>query len=226
MPTDCIPDLFGFVAVEGRPVVAAFDGGMITSDAGGLLLGATDRAIGMIDRFAACFRDVRRQDRIEHEVSTLVGQRVFGLALGYEDLNDHDQLRHDPMMAVLAIDQLHRLLRKVGRRSTRDEHIKDASGQLRVVWRTPNWEDFVNLAVAEIRFYGAENVQMARRLRATLENLIQTLPEHRHPALRQELDLLDRAIDRLYAFPEDAAIARVADSQGLGASGRHTDTTM
>jgi len=102
MPTDCIPDLFGFVAVEGRPVVAAFDGGMITSDAGGLLLGATDRAIGMIDRFAACFRDVRRQDRIEHEVSTLVGQRVFGLALGYEDLNDHDQLRHDPMMAVLA----------------------------------------------------------------------------------------------------------------------------
>src|ERR1700756_3634997 len=65
-------------------------------------LGATDRAIGLIDRFAACFRDERREDLIEHEVATLVGQRVFGIALGYEDLNDHDELRHDPLMAVLA----------------------------------------------------------------------------------------------------------------------------
>src|SRR5208337_3741071 len=102
MRTDCIPDLFGFVAVEGRPIVAAFDGGSITSDAGALLLGATDRAIGLIDRFAACFRDMRREELIEHEVKTLVGQRVFGLALGYEDLIDHDELRHDPVMAILA----------------------------------------------------------------------------------------------------------------------------
>jgi len=65
-------------------------------------MGATDRAIRMTERFAACFHDVRRQDLIEHEVVTLVGQRVFGIALGYEDLNDHDELRHDPMMAVLA----------------------------------------------------------------------------------------------------------------------------
>jgi hypothetical protein len=82
--------------------VACFDGGAITSDAGALLLGATDRAIGLMGRFAACFHDERRQDLIEHEVMTLVGQRVFGIALGYEDLNDHDELRHDPMMAVLA----------------------------------------------------------------------------------------------------------------------------
>ena len=102
MQTDCIPDLFGFVAVEGRPVVAAFDGGSITSDAGAMLLGATDRAIGVIDRFAACFRDARCQELIEHEVKTLIGQRVFGLALGYEDLIDHDELRHDPVMAILA----------------------------------------------------------------------------------------------------------------------------
>jgi hypothetical protein len=102
MQTDCIPDLFGFEAVEGREVVAAFDGGAITSDAGALLLGAADRAISMMDRFAACFHDVRRQELIEHEVVTLVGQRVFGIALGYEDLNDHDTLRHDPVMAVLA----------------------------------------------------------------------------------------------------------------------------
>jgi Transposase DDE domain group 1 len=102
MPTECSGDLFGFAPVEGREVVAAFDGGAITSDAGALLLGATDRAIGMMERFAACFHDERRQDLIEHEVVTLIGQRVFGIALGYEDLNDHDTLRHDPMMAVLA----------------------------------------------------------------------------------------------------------------------------
>jgi hypothetical protein len=83
-------------------VEAAFDAGLVTSDAGALLLGATDRAIGLMDRFAACFHDERRADLIEHEVATLVGQRVFGVALGYEDLNDHDELRHDPLMAVLA----------------------------------------------------------------------------------------------------------------------------
>src|SRR3989454_11697378 len=102
MPTECSLDLFGFAPVEGREVLAAFDGGAITSDAGALLLGATDGAIGMMGRFAACFHDVRRQHLIEHEVVTLVAQRVFGIALGYEDLNDHDELRHDPVMAVLA----------------------------------------------------------------------------------------------------------------------------
>jgi hypothetical protein len=102
MPTECSAELFDFGIVEGRAVEAAFDAGLVTSDAGALLLGATDRAIGMIDRFSACFHDERRQDLIEHEVATLVRQRVFAIALGYEDLNDHDELRHDPMMAVLA----------------------------------------------------------------------------------------------------------------------------
>src|SRR5271167_2956261 len=102
MPTECSAEQFDFGTVEGRAVEAGFDAGLVTSDAGALLLGATDRAIGMIDRFAACFHDERRADLIEHEVVTLVGQRVFGIALGYEDLNDHDELRHDPLMAVLA----------------------------------------------------------------------------------------------------------------------------
>ena len=78
MPTDCTPDLFAFAPVEGREVVAAFDGGNISSDAGGLLLGATDSAIRLVDRFAACFQDSRRQHLIEHEVATLVGQRISG----------------------------------------------------------------------------------------------------------------------------------------------------
>jgi hypothetical protein len=102
MQTECSADLFGFAPVERRAVVAGFDGGRMTSDAGALLLRATDRAIGLVERFAECFSDGRAAALIEHEVRTLVGQRIFGIALGYEDLIDHDQLRHDPTMAVLA----------------------------------------------------------------------------------------------------------------------------
>jgi hypothetical protein len=102
MPTECSGPAFDFGVVEGRRVVAAFDGGAVTSDAGALLLGAADRAIGLVERFVGCFRDGRAADRIEHEVATLVGQRVVAIALGYEDLLDHDQLRHDPIMAILA----------------------------------------------------------------------------------------------------------------------------
>jgi Transposase DDE domain group 1 len=102
MQTECSAERFDFGMVERRAVEAAFDAGLVTSDAGALLLGATDRAIDLVDRFANCFRDRRRPDLIEHAVATLVRQRVFGIALGYEDLNDHDNLRHDPVMAVLA----------------------------------------------------------------------------------------------------------------------------
>ena len=102
MPTECSARRLGFAPVDGRAVVAAFDGGAITSDAGALLLGATDRAIRLVERFATCFQDQRDADRVEHRITALVGQRVFGLALGYEDLVDHDQLRHDPALAVLA----------------------------------------------------------------------------------------------------------------------------
>ncbi len=102
MPTECTPTLFEFEAVEGRAVVAGFDGGDITSNAGALLLGQVDRGLGLMRRFAACFTDRRNPCFVEHQVETLVGQRVFGLALGYEDLNDHDELRKDPTFAVLA----------------------------------------------------------------------------------------------------------------------------
>jgi hypothetical protein len=102
MQTECSTERFDFGVVERRCVAAGFDGGTITSDAGALLLGLTDRAIGLVERFAACFVDARNPALIEHEVKTLVGQRILALALGYEDLNDHDELRHDPVMAVLA----------------------------------------------------------------------------------------------------------------------------
>ena len=101
MQTECSADLFGFAPVEGRAVVAAFDGGRMTSEAGAMLLGATDGQLRLIERFAGCFTDHRAAALVEHTVPGLVGQRVFGIALGYEDLIDHDQLRHDPVMAVL-----------------------------------------------------------------------------------------------------------------------------
>jgi uncharacterized membrane protein len=128
---------------------------------------------------------------------------------------------NDPTTAVLAIDQLHRLLRLVGRRHLHNEEILDGAGQLRVVRRTPNWQDFVHLVFFEIRHYGAENIQVARRLRAMTENLLETVPEIRRAALRQELELLDRVLEKLYELPEDLALAHIADSQGLGgAAGR------
>ena len=102
MQTECSAERSMFGRVEGRSVVAEFDGGALTSDAGGLLLGAADRRLDLVRRIARCFRDARDPRLVEHSVATLIGQRVFGIALGYEDLNDHEELRHDPLMAVLA----------------------------------------------------------------------------------------------------------------------------
>ena len=102
MQTDCTTKLFEFEPVDRRAVVAGFDGGDITSNAGGLLLGLVDRGLGLVRRFAACFRDRRNPSYVEHQVETIVGQRIFGLVLGYEDLKDHDELRKDPVFQALA----------------------------------------------------------------------------------------------------------------------------
>jgi uncharacterized membrane protein len=128
---------------------------------------------------------------------------------------------NDPTTAVIAIDQLHRLLRKAGKQNLRTDEILDKSGKLLVIFRTPNWEDFVHLAFTEIRHCGAQNMQIARRLRAMIENLIETLPKHRHPALQRELDLLDRDIEKYFRYPEDLGLAQVGDSQGLGGVSGH-----
>lgn len=101
MRTQCNAEQLQFSCVERRQVVAAFDGGTVSSDAGALLLGRADEAIGLIDRLAGCFIDERKPESIEHAVRTLIGQRVFGMALGYEDLNDHENLRHDLVFGTL-----------------------------------------------------------------------------------------------------------------------------
>lgn len=123
---------------------------------------------------------------------------------------------NDPTTAVLAIDQLHHLLRTVGQRYLDDERIRGATGQVRLVYRTPGWEDFVQLAVTEIRHFGCESIQVTRRLRAMLEDLIHTLPEDRLSLLRQELDLLRRSAARFFLDPEDRALAAISDRQGVG----------
>jgi uncharacterized membrane protein len=128
---------------------------------------------------------------------------------------------NDPTTAVTAIDQLQRLLRVVGERQLFNENITDKDGRLRVIFPTPNWEDFVQLSCREIRLYGAENYQIARRLRAMLENLEKTLPASRKPALSLEIDLLDRTIDKVYFLKEDMALARIPDSQGLGGASKN-----
>jgi len=101
MPTQCILDSFDFGSVERRTVVGAFDGGTITSDAGALLLGQTDTAIRLVSRLADCFQDARCPALVVHQLPAMLSQRIFGIALGYEDIVDHDQLRHDPVFGVL-----------------------------------------------------------------------------------------------------------------------------
>jgi uncharacterized membrane protein len=111
-------------------------------------------------------------------------------------------------------------LRRVGLRNLRAEGIADDSGQVRLIVRTPNWEDFVHISFREIRMFGSSSLQIPRRLRAMVDDLVQTLPEHRHAALRAELDLLDRVIATQYALPEDLALAHIPDPQGMGGSSR------
>jgi hypothetical protein len=101
MTTECSQVGFEFHALNHRQIRTQFDGGAISSDGGGLLLREVDKRTGIIRKFAACFTDYRDPERIEHRLEELVAQRVYGLALGYEDLNDHDQLRNDPLLAVL-----------------------------------------------------------------------------------------------------------------------------
>jgi uncharacterized membrane protein len=128
---------------------------------------------------------------------------------------------NDPTTAVLAIDQIHSLLRAVGDRDLGDGRMHDSGGRLRLVYRTPSWEDLVVLAVTEIRQFGSSSIQIARRLRAMLEDLIENLPETRAVVLRMELALLGRSADQWFAQPEDRALAEAGDLQGVGGTRRH-----
>jgi uncharacterized membrane protein len=123
---------------------------------------------------------------------------------------------NDPTTAVLALDQIHRLLREVGQRQLDTGRIHDGAGRLRLAYRTPDWDNFVSLAVTEIRQFGGDSIQIARRMRAMLENLIAVVPPQRAALLRVELELLGRGVERDFQDPEDRARAARADSLGVG----------
>jgi uncharacterized membrane protein len=125
---------------------------------------------------------------------------------------------NDPTTAVLALDQIHRLLRTVAKRQLDTGRVHDAAGQLRLAYRTPDWEDFVSLAVTEIRQFGCDSIQIARRMRAMLENLIAVVPPQRAAPLRAELELLSRGVEREFTDPEDRLRAASGDSLGVGGS--------
>lgn len=128
---------------------------------------------------------------------------------------------NDPTTAVLALDQIHRLLRIVGVRRLDEGTIRDSTGKLRFIYWTRDWEDFVHLAATEIRHFGVDSIQVMRRLRAMLDDLIDALPPERTPLLRRELVLLTRSLERKYSSdPEDRALAEEGDLQGVGGARR------
>jgi uncharacterized membrane protein len=123
---------------------------------------------------------------------------------------------NDPTTGVLAIDQIQCLLQEVAKRDLNTGTVRDRSGNIRLIYRTPDWETFVLLAVAEIRQYGSQSVQIVRRLRAMLEDLISVLPAGRASPLQQQLDLLHLGVQREFEDTGDREEAEIPDSQGLG----------
>jgi len=125
---------------------------------------------------------------------------------------------NDPTTAVLALDQLHRDLLYLGRKQLDSGSATDKEGRLRLVYPTPQWEDFVALAVSEIRLFGASSIQVARRLRAMLEHLAGVLPEPRLPPLREELAMLQHSVENAFPEAKDRKRAETGDLQGIGRS--------
>ena len=156
---ELVPQVGDFVA-SGDPLFNLYGGAASVND---------DVLLGTV--ILGSERTMEQDPTFAFRIAVDIALRALSLAI------------NDPTTAVLAIDQLHRLLRRVGQRHLRTDHIFDRTGQLRVFFKTPNWEDFVHLAFSEIRCYGSGNLQIVRRLRAMIENLLQTLPEHRHAML-------------------------------------------
>ena len=125
---------------------------------------------------------------------------------------------NDPTTAVRGVDQIHSLLRMVGERDLGDGLIRDKEGRPRLVFPTPNWEDFIWLGVSEIRTYGAGSLQVMRRLRGMLENLMEVLPPQRIPPLQDQLGQLERVAERNFVDREDRRLAGIGDYQGIGGS--------
>ena len=192
-----VPQVGDFVA-RGDPLFKLYDGA------------------GSIDTEALTESVVFGSERTMEQDPTFAFRIVVDIALRALSL-----AINDPTTAVLAIDQLHRMLRRVGQRQLQTDGIVDHAGRLRVYFRTPNWENFTDLAFSEIRSCGSNYLQIVRRLRAMIENLLETLPESRHAALLQQRSLLDRAIEARFQQPEERLLASIPDPQGLGGRSGH-----
>jgi hypothetical protein len=153
--------------------------------------------------------------RFTQHVPPWPGWRSVNLDVAVKALS---QAINDPTTAVLALDQIHRLLRVVGRRHLHDDSLYDDQGALRLILPTPNWDDFVDLAFSEIRLYGASNFQVTRRLYSIIEDLMNVLPQTRQAALQRHLHVLNDTLEQRHLLPEDLTLARTPDRQGLGGS--------
>jgi uncharacterized membrane protein len=226
-------------AAHGSPtfiVHSAWDGVVVAFDVPGLVLAAqrADCVIEMVpqvgdfvavgdplfrifaNKQAPCNDSLRQSIAVAPE-RTLEQDPAFGFRIIVDIASKGlSPAINDPTTAVLALDHIHHLLRNLGGRRLDDGRVCDAAGQLRLTYRTPDWEDFVQLAITEIRHFGGTSIQVARRLRAMIEDLIQTLPEERTHLLRDELKVLHRSIARYFTEPEDRALADVSDFQGVG----------
>jgi uncharacterized membrane protein len=189
-----LPEVGDFVAVDD-PLFALYDGASAIDD----------RALGETVAFGA-ERTLEQDPIFAFRIIVDIALKALSPAI------------NDPTTAVLALDQIHRLLRLLGKRELRGEVHDDADGTPRLVFRTPNWDDFVHVACNEIRACGGNSIQVVRRMRAMLQNLARTVPERRRPSLERELRLLDLTIDASFGLAEDRELARIADPQGLGGS--------
>jgi uncharacterized membrane protein len=224
--------------VERRVIQSAKDGALLAFDMSGLISRATKsncviELVPQVGDFIASgdplFRIFGKSDALAD------AELCNSAAIGHERTLEQDPMFafriivdiaskalspaiNDPTTAVLAIDQIHHLLRDIGKRYLAEGQEREAQGQLRLLYRTPEWEDFVQLGTTEIRQYGDESIQVQRRLRAMLEDLIETLPPHRHAVLQKELALLGSSSKRAFPDLADQMLAESGDLQGIGGS--------
>ena len=226
-----------------RTVVNLEDGAVLAFDLKGLM-SLAQRSNCIIEMVPAVGDFIAEGDPLFHiyEGGTMIPEETFrnSVAIGAERTMEQDPMFafriivdiaskalspaiNDPTTAVLAVDQLHHLLRDVGKRYLAEGHEKDSAGTVRLIYRRPYWEDFVQLSLTEIRQYGRDSIQVMRRLRAMLEDLIATLPACREPLLTRELSLLLSSSKRVFPDLADQELAGVGDLQGMGGAAPDED---
>jgi uncharacterized membrane protein len=219
-----------------RTVLSEVDGAVLAFDLKGLvsLAERSNCLIELVPEVGQFIADGDPLFRIYQGGENLLDERLRdSVAVGLERTLDQDPMFafriivdiaskalspaiNDPTTAVLAIDQIHHLLRDIGKRSLAEGREADRNRQVRLIYRTPDWEDFVKLGTTEIRQYGDDSIQVLRRLRAMLEDLIATLPERRARILQKELALLATSSKRAFLDLDDQAMAESGDLQGIG----------